>query len=419
MQQNTLVRNPLAITFFGAIRLPSWAVSRIATYAAFVLALAGGWLAFNSSMLNEYGTPLLAIAGVALLIMSWRLGARTRATSWVILVAWHLGSGTAIPSGWHAFFGDNWGWLALVIWAAVASSPALLFPARFSSYALGISALLTAITPIGMMNPIIAATGLFPGGGWLGLAAAIGVLLLPSIPNKKAFGVAGIIVLFWGVIQNAQYDMHPPVVSNSAWAVETREGAQPTLAIDWFGRQGKIADLVQAGIEDGALLAVTPEGTVDKWDAWAKATWRHAIAASQEHKGMALVGIYRETPDGWQNGLLDLASGEFYRASVPMPVSMWRPWGSGHFPFDFSQLTRRIKTPVGDAAYLLCYEELLAWPLAAKMVHGHPDLLVSVANQWFSNSTTAETQKRSVNFQARLWGLPMLRAVNWPRNPKQ
>lgn len=383
-------------------------------FISFFIAGAGGWIAFNSSVLNGYGTPLLAIAGIALLVLAWRLGAHMRATSWAILAAWHLGAGTAIPSGWLAFFGNDWGWLALAIWAAVAASPALLFPARLTPYALGISALLTALTPLGMMNPITAATGLFPGGSWIGLAAAAGVLLLPSIPNKKAFGLIGMLVLFWGVIQNARFDANLPSAPDGAWAVETREGAHPALAVEWFGRQGRIADLVRTGIEDGALLAVTPEGTVDAWDAWAKATWRHAIAASHKHKGMVLLGVYRKTPSGWQDGLLDLASGEFYGATVPMPVSMWKPWAKEHYPFDFSQLTRRIRTPVGDAAYLLCFEELLVWPLAAKMIHGHPDLIISAANQWFSNSTTAEAQKRSVDFQARLWGLPLLRAVNWP-----
>lgn len=387
----------------------------ISPVLASALAALGGWAAFNSFVLNEYGTPLLAIAGVVLLVLSWRLGARNRATSWAILAAWHIGAAASIPSGWFAFFGNNSGWLALPIWAAIAAAPALFFPARFAPYTLGISALLTAITPLGMMNPVTAATGLFPGWGWYGLAGAVGVLMLPSIKHPKSFGVIGMLVLFWGVIQNAQFDAHSPATPDSAWAVETREGEHPKLAVEWFGRQGRVADLVQGGIEDGALLTVTPEGTVDSWDVWAQAAWRHAVAASKKHEGVALLGTYRKTDQGWQNGLINLASGEFYGAVVPMPVSMWKPWGKEHYPFDFSQLTKRINTPIGEAAYTICFEELLIWPLAAKMSHGRPALLVSAANQWFADPETAEAQKRSVNLQARLWGLPLLRAVNWPQ----
>lgn len=386
---------------------------------SFLMSAAGGWAAFNSAILSECGTPLLAIAGVALLVMAWRLGAHSRVTGWAILTAWHLGAGSAIPSGWLAFFGNDWGGLALVIWATVAASPAILFPARLMPYALAVSALLTALTPIGMLNPIVAAVGAFPGAGWIGLAAAISVLLLPAIPGERAFGAIGMVVVFLGVAQNTWYDTNLTDAPEGAWAVETREGEHPTLAGEWFDRQIRIADHVQAGIERGALLVVTPEGTVDAWDVWAKASWQRVIAATQKHKGMVLLGVYQETPSGWQNGLLDLASGAFYGASVPMPVSMWKPWAKEHYPFDLSQITKRIKTPVGDAAYLICFEELLVWPLAAKMIHGRPDMIVSVANQWFTNSTTAEAQKRSVNYQARLWGLPLLRAINWPRSADQ
>jgi len=47
-----------------------------------------------------------------------------------------------------------------------------------------------------------------------------------------------------------------------------------------------------------------------------------------------------------------------------MPISMWKPWNEKeHYPFDFTQLARTIKTPVGEAAYLICFEELLVWRL--------------------------------------------------------
>ena len=384
------------------------------------LSAGGGWLAFNSSILNEHGTIQLAMAGIALLVISWHLAIKPantypRLAAWALLFAWHLGSGSALPSGWLAFFGNNWGYLGWGIWAALAASPALLFPARFAPYTLAGSALITVLTPIGMMGPINAAIVFFPGGGWFGLAFAAGVLLLPSIKNEKKFVTAALVALFWGALQNAWFEHEKPSTPDTSHAVETFEGRHPSLAIEWFGRQARVADAVKSDLESGARLVLTPEGTVDKWDVWSEAAWRHTKSTAEMTGGMVLVGVYRETTRGWQDGLLDLASGEFYGAAVPMPISMWKPWaGNEHYPLDFAQLPRLIKTPVGDAAYLVCFEELLVWPLAAKAGFGKPTLLIAASNQWFTNGTTAEAQRRSVNLQARLWGLPLLRAVNWP-----
>lgn len=386
-----------------------------------LIAALGGWLSLNSAVLNEHEllqstSPVqFAMAGIALLVIAWRMAGHTRFAAWALLFAWHLGAGSAVPSGWAAFFENDWGYVGWVIWAALAATPALLLPSRFAPYALAAGATITALTPIGMMNPLSAAIAFWPGGEWLGLAFAVGILLLPSINHEKKFVIAALVVMLWGAVQNAWYDAEKPSVPVDAHAVETFEGRHPSLAIEWFGRQARIANRVKDDLEAGARLVVTPEGAVDKWDAWAAAVWRHAKATSSETGNMALVGVYRETKNGWQNGLMDLASGEFHSGSVPMPISMWKPWSDNeHYPFELSALPRTIKTPVGEAAYLMCFEELLVWPLAIKAGFGNPTLLIASSNQWFTTGATAEAQRRTNNLQARLWGLPVLRAVNWP-----
>lgn len=412
MHEKTLSGNPMSL-FAGSFRFSS--TKEIgALLLGGLLAAGGGWLAFNSSILNEHGPVQLAMAGVALLVISWRLSARTRASSWALLFAWHLGAGEPIPLVWLTVFADHWGWAAWVIWAALAASPALLFPARYTPYALAGGATLTALTPIGMMNPIGAAIAFWPGGEWLGLALAVGVLLLPSIKHEKKFVVAGLIAVMWGVTQNAWFNAEKPSPPEGSHAMETHEGWHPTLASEWFGRQNRISNIVKMDLENGARLIVTPEATTEKWDMWAEAVWRHAKTTATETGGMVLVGAYRETPEGWQNGLMDLATGEFHSGVMSMPISMWRPWAKPHFPADFSRLPTLIKTPVGDAAYLICFEETLLWPLATKVGFGKPTLLITATNHWFSSEAVSEAQRRSVNLQARLWGLPLLRAVNWP-----
>lgn len=422
MHEKVFPRN-LASLIQGSFCFP--ATKDIASFLlAFSLAAAGGWVALNSEILNGRevlqaavaGPVQLAMAGIALLVIAWRMAGRTRFSAWSLLFAWHLGAGSAVPSGWLAFFGNDWGYVGWVIWAALASIPALLLPSRFAAYSLALGASITALTPIGMMNPVSAAIAFWPGSGWLGLAFAVGVLMLPSIKHEKKFVAAAIVVMLWGSVQNAWFEQDKPVLPEGAHAVETFEGRHPSLAIEWFGRQGRIASRVKDDVEAGARLVVTPEGAVDKWDMWSEAVWRHAKASAQENGSMVLVGVYRETPDKtWQNGLLDLASGEFHGGSVPMPISMWKPWSDNeHYPFDLARLTKTIKTPYGNAAYLLCFEELLVFPLAVKAGLNKPTLLISASNQWFTTGATAEAQRRTLNLQARLWGLPVLRAVNWP-----
>jgi len=393
-----------------------------------VLAMTGGWLAYNSGPLlripeaingdwaHIYLSPVqLAMAGIILLVIAWRMSIHSRLFAWFTLFAWHIGAGSAIPSGWAQFFGNDFGWIAWVIWAAIASTPALFFPTKFAPYALAAGSVMTALTPIGMMNPLLASTVFWPAGGWLAIALAIGILILPSIKSEKAFVLIGIIIIAFGIFMNARYDAkdrRPPATTH---AITTYEGRHSNLAINWFGRQGRISRQAKDDIESGAKLVVTPEGTVDKWDVWAAAVWRHAKSAAAEKGSMLLVGVYVEQNGRWQDGLLDIVNNKLYSASVPMPISMWNPFGKEHYPLALENLPKLIETPVGKAAYIICYEEMLIWPLAVKAGFSSPDFIISAANQWFTTgeSGTAESQKRSFDFQTRLWGLPAIRAVNW------
>lgn len=386
--------------------------------AGTVLAFAGGWFGFNSFLLNGYGSESARfMAGVLALVLAWRFCVRTRLSAWLVLAGWYLGASIAIPSAWAAFFGDDWGWATWMAFAALSAAPALILPSRLTPLALSFAAVVTTLTPIGMVNPVLAATAFFPGLGWLGLLLALALLSFPYIKHEKLFTSGLIVAALAGTVLNTKTPN--PVQPEGAWAVETREGAHPTLVVEWFARQARVTLNARAFIEGGATLVVTPEGTVDSWDAWSKLAWKKTAEAAKKHRSMLLVGVYRHAPGSriWQDGLLDMTTGKFYGASMPMPTSMWKPWDDKeHYPIDLSQLPRTIQTPQGEAAYLICYEEMLLWPLAAKMAAGNPSFLISVVNQWFTTSTTSFVpQERSIRLQARLWGLPLVRAANWPR----
>src|SRR5438105_4247405 len=64
------------------------------------------------------------------------------------------------------------------------------------------------------------------------------------------------------------------------------------------------------------------------------------------------------------------------------------------------------------AAVLICYEQLLTWPVLLSMAQ-HPTILIVVANDYWATGTPIQRfQFAAVWAWARLFGIPSLSAVN-------
>ncbi len=403
----------------------------------------GGWIGFYSSLTvwpESSASVLLAqrfIVGVTLLVLAWRLlaqrlEARSRREArwicWAVLFAWYLGCGVAIPAGWKSFFANEWGEMVWVLFSVAIAAPAylvLLIPQIPVRVALGAASLFSALMPIGMMNPVLASTAFFPGLGVVGLMAAILVLFLPCLRHDKGFVLVLVLLGVGGSAYNQYYDTtlshqnDAHRIQAQSFALVSEEGVLPTDARLWMNRQARSVKPVVEAIKNGHRLVITPETTVEMWDIWAILAWREAIEVAKSRQAQLLIGIHYQDQSGWKNGLFDPIRREFYGATMTMPISLWRPWHEKkHYPFDITQLTRVIPTAHGQAAYLICWEEMLLWPLTVKMTlyqgQERPRLLITSSNQWFTNTSTSVTQERSIAVQARLWGLPLLRSVNWP-----
>ena len=374
-----------------------------------VIAVFAGWMSFQSEVLNYpiYESQRF-IAAIVLLCWVWK-SVKTKKAAWLTLFGWYIGAASSIPASWQVFFGNAWGWVGLIAFSALMASPALLVPQRCLRFGLFPATAIAALSPIGMVTPWMASLALFPGFGWIGLVAALAILgLLPSIKREKDMVAVFIILAAFGTVMNMGLQI--PKVS-SVWPLSSYEGMQAVLVKDWFERQTRMTEKVTNDLDLGSKLVLTPEGTVDEWDAWSKLVWHTVnVKAGQQ----VLVGAYRKTPIGRQDGLVDITNGQFFPSSMPMIISMWHPWiKAEHYPIDFTYFDKTIQTPAGKAAYVICYEEFLIWPLAGKMIHGQPKLILSAANQWFSSEHGDTAQLRSINLQARLWGLPLVRAVNY------
>lgn len=101
---------------------------------------------------------------------------------------------------------------------------------------------------------------------------------------------------------------------------------------------------------------------------------------------------------------------------MPVPVSMWQPWLSWIGEGDSARahfLANPIVTSQGRRiAPLICYEQLLVWPVLQSMLHA-PDMIVATGNGWWTAGTSiVGIQRASAEAWARLFGVPLVMAFN-------
>jgi apolipoprotein N-acyltransferase len=64
------------------------------------------------------------------------------------------------------------------------------------------------------------------------------------------------------------------------------------------------------------------------------------------------------------------------------------------------------------AAILICYEQLLAWPMLRSAVE-KPTVLIAISNEaWTTSTIVPRIQHTCVRAWARLFGLPVISAIN-------
>ncbi|MGX1501300.1 apolipoprotein N-acyltransferase [Labrenzia sp. MBR-25] len=105
-----------------------------------------------------------------------------------------------------------------------------------------------------------------------------------------------------------------------------------------------------------------------------------------------------------------------YRERMPVPVSMWQPWrrltgdsgGANAYMFD-----NPVTQVAGyRAAPLICYEQLIIWPVLQSMAI-NADIIVAIANGWWTGDTNITAiQRASVTAWAKLFDVPLVIAFN-------
>ncbi|RWF32748.1 nitrilase-related carbon-nitrogen hydrolase, partial [Mesorhizobium sp.] len=124
-------------------------------------------------------------------------------------------------------------------------------------------------------------------------------------------------------------------------------------------------------------------------------------------------------PLGYDNVLVEISAhgaGVLYRERMPVPVSMWQPWrrlmgqGGGARAHLFANPV--VELAGRRIAALICYEQLVLWPVLQSMLH-RPGAIVASGNGWWTAGTSISAiQNASTIAWARLFGLSLVTAFN-------
>ena len=347
----------------------------------------------------------------------WAL-ARSRLAAAAVSAGYFLAASRGLPQGVATFYSSDL-WPGLLLWLSASlgfvSVHAMLWtrcePARpFRYFA---AAVLMAIPPIGITgwaHPITAAGVLFPGWGWWGLAAATAGLL--GLVSRMWPAVAIVLAGFW-IWSAATWD--DPNLPESWQGVDFEMGAS-------LGRDASIErhrDLI-ATVKDrasgGARTVVLPESALGFWTPTVERLWVRSLHGTET---TVIAGAADVDAGGYDNALIAISGAGaqiVYRERMPVPGSMWQPWRSvlGASGGARAHFFENPVATVADSqiAPLICYEQLIVWPILQSMLHD-PDVIVAVGNGWWTKGTSiVAIQRASIEAWARLFAKPLVLSFN-------
>ena len=387
-------------------------------------------------------------------VPAWVLNQPTRHTAFACVALYYFGVSWPIIPAARNFFGSHASAIdALVLWIVAAfllSTPWLLVWTNDRLQFLWrapVGLLLTVVPPLGLIgwaSPLTAAGFLFPGTSWFGLlalAVAAGSLAFSPRLTIALLGVSTVIL-------NIFYVASPG--SPGKWqAINTNFGGishEHTSALAEFEA---VESIQRRALTSSAQVIVFPETVVPAWTAATDAFWNRTLTTLRLRGKTIVVGAKIVEP-GWTSELLNrdltgsittlnstqpprgLAAptgGEVrsrfrnvlivrglqetvFEQRVPVPIGMWRPFDHTGAPL---HLNGAAVLPIAGerAAVLICYEQLLTWPILASMIH-HPTMIIAVANDhWASGTTIPKFQLNAVRAWARLISVPYVSATNF------
>ncbi|MBY0506924.1 MAG: hypothetical protein K2X03_23605 [Bryobacteraceae bacterium] len=260
--------------------------------------------------------------------------------------------------------------------------------------------ILSAVPPIGLVcwaSPLVSAGILFPGTGLIGLAAtALVPATLPVWP-KSVVAVALAANLINGPIPS------PAGIQ----ALNTKDSP------DFFQKEEEARIAIHSA---QSRLLILPEGAVRRWTEATEAFWTPTMEHLEATHRTALVGAGLPIANSleFRNGVVVIGASkqEPFSQRIPIPIGMWKPFGPADgVPLNLTG-TGTLQIGPHNLAVLICYEQLLVWPILHS-AFGKPTLIVGVSNAaWTRNTHIPAAQQFCLAAWSRLFGIPFLSAVN-------
>ncbi|ACM30977.1 MULTISPECIES: conjugal transfer protein TraB [Rhizobium] len=382
--------------------------------------VACGWTAWSGHVL----TLPVAVLFPALWAMS-----PSRLTAVLVSAGYFLAASRGLPQGVANFYAADL-WPGLLLWAAASLSFAGVHAALWKARPDGKSpvegrtgmamaarylaaAMLLGVPPLGITgwaHPLTATGVLFPGWGWWGLAA-------------MTAGLAMMTSRYWPATA---------IVLGGLWLWSTATWTSPDIPEGWKGvdlEQGEslgrdstldyhrdLIATVRAAASVKIRFVVLPESALGFWTPTVERVWRQSLRGSEL---TVIAGAAVIDPGGYDNVMVEISADEariLYRERMPVPVSMWQPWrawtGQGGGARANLYGNPVVDTEGQKVAVLICYEQLLLWPILQSMLHS-PTAIVATGNGWWTSGTTiVAIQNASVVGWAKLFGLPVVTAFN-------
>ncbi len=344
--------------------------------------------------------------------------ASSRLVAALVSAGYFLAASRGLPKGVATFYVSDI-WPGLLLWLCASLSFVTVHSALWTrvegarSFRYLLAAGFMAVPPFGITgwaHPVTAAGVLFPGWGWWGLALMTAGLA--SLTTRIWPAVAIVLAGFWLGSAAFWADPKPP----KAWrGVDLEMGA--SLGRDaGLQRHRDLVSLVRAATGNGVRFVLLPESTLGFWTPGVERLWAAGLADSAV---AVIAGAAVVDTEGYENVLvtIDRTGGRIlYRERMPVPGSMWQPlrrWvgESGGAKADFFA-NPVVVAGVSPATPLICYEQLIIWPILQSMLHD-PDFILAAANGWWAKGTSiVAIQRAATTAWAKLFDKPLVMSFN-------
>lgn len=392
--------------------------------------------------------------GIAASVLMPPLALRTesRRAAYGSALSYYAGALWPLMPGAKNFFGpDVSSFAAFDLWAIAALLLALPWPLVWSPKRLQafwrapVGLALTVIPPLGIIgwaSPLTAAGFLFPAMGWCGLLLCMCLAGALAVWPRRA-AVAGVCII---AVANL---IHPAALTvPTGWrAINTHFGGIARGTPNPMPEYQAAEEIQRQALAARAAVIVFPETVVPYWTASTDVFWQQTLAKLKASGKTVLIGARIPTSPpipgpvyDFSTELATLRSGSLvastrlpetnhwspaylngivirgtkramFEQRIPVPIAMWNPLRPDSAPL---RLAGPSVIPIAGegAAILICYEQLVVWPVITSMLK-NPKVLVGVANDyWAVGTTIPRFQRSAVQSWARLFRIPYVLAVN-------